>query len=132
MKSIGITRISEKEEEIADSLQKLGMSRVSSLSLAGIRSLKIAKTRDIERITGLRQPEVSIGVRELRERGWVSETEEKKIGKGRPVKVYTLHVGFEIILTDLEREVQDKARKVSGLITKLGRTAIISEVKKKQ
>lgn len=114
MKSIGITRISDKESEIAENLQELGMSRISALALAGIRSLGTAKTRDLEKITGLRQPEVSIGVRELTEHGWVSETEEKKLGKGRPNKVYRLNVGFDIIITALEQEKKDEAKKVAA------------------
>lgn len=119
MKSIGITRISEKEEEIAENLQKLGMGRISALALAGIRSLGTAKTKDLEKITGLRQPEVSIGIRGLMEPGWVSETEEKKIGKGRPNKVYRLKVDFNIILTDLERGIKDKESRAANLIKKL-------------
>lgn len=113
MKSIGITRINEKDEEIADGLQTLGMRRMSALSLTGIRRLGVAKTRDIEKIVGLRQPEVSIGVKDLIDRGWVSESHEKVFGKGRPCNVYKLKVEFRAILAELERAKQEEAKKVA-------------------
>ena len=52
----------------------------------------------------MRQPEVSIAMRELKERAWVDEREEKKPGKGRPFKIYTLKVGFNKIIAQLETE----------------------------
>ncbi len=72
-----------------------------------------ATSMELERGTGLRQPEISIAMRELNERGWISEREEKKPGKGRPYKVYSLKVGFNKIIAELEkqqRKVADEAR----------------------
>jgi predicted transcriptional regulator len=52
----------------------------------------------------LRQPEVSIAMRDLNERDWINEREEKKPGKGRPYKVYSLKVGFDEIIDQLEKQ----------------------------
>ncbi len=41
-------------------------------------------TIELERGTEPHQPEVSIAMRDLNERDWISEREEKKLGKGRP------------------------------------------------
>jgi predicted transcriptional regulator len=52
-------------------------------------------------------------MRDLKERGWISEREEKKPGKGRPYKVYMLKVGFNEIVAELEkqqRRAADEAR----------------------
>ena len=49
-----------------------------------------ATSIDLERGTGLRQPEVSIAMRQLKPLDWIDENEEKKPGKGRPNKVYSL------------------------------------------
>ena len=119
MQYIGITRINEKDEEIAECLQTLGMRRMSARSLAGIRSLGTAKTREIEKIAGLHQPEVSVGVKDLIERGWVSESVEYKRGKGRPCKVYKLKVRFHAILAELQLAIRKEEMKVVILLNTL-------------
>ncbi len=57
-----------------------------------------------ERGTGLRQPEVSIAMKQLMERNWINEREEKKPGKGRLSKIYSLKVGFNDIIRELEKQ----------------------------
>jgi predicted transcriptional regulator len=58
-------------------------------------------------------------MRELKERDWVDEREEKKPGKGRPFKIYTLKVGFNEIVAQLEKEqkkvVEDTQKKIKRL-----------------
>ena len=117
--NIGIIRIDEKVEEIAECLQTLGIKRMSARSLAGIHRLGTAKTRDIEKISGLRQPEVSVGVKDLIRRGWVSESQEKQVGKGRPNKVYKLKVGFDKVLANITLTKNDERNKVAESIIKL-------------
>ena len=56
----------------------------------------------------MRQPEVSIAMRQLNPFDWIEENEEKKPGKGRPNKVYSLKVRFKDIIVHLEKE-QKKA-----------------------
>jgi predicted transcriptional regulator len=63
-----------------------------------------ATSVDLERGTGLRQPEVSIAMRQLKPLDWIDEDEEKKPGKGRPNKVYSLKVRFKDIIAHLEKE----------------------------
>jgi predicted transcriptional regulator len=40
----------------------------------------------------------------LAELDWINEREEKKPGKGRPFKVYSLKVGFKDIIVELEKQ----------------------------
>jgi predicted transcriptional regulator len=47
-------------------------------------------------------------MRQLKENDWINEKDEKRIGKGRPFKIYSLKVGFKDIITQLETE-QKKA-----------------------
>jgi predicted transcriptional regulator len=56
----------------------------------------------------LRQPEVSIAMRQLDPFDWINESEEKKTGKGRPNKVYSLKVRFKDIIAHIEKQ-QKKA-----------------------
>jgi predicted transcriptional regulator len=119
MKSLKIKQLDEKGEEIADALISLGLSRNISMSLAFLQNMNTATSLDLERSARLRQPEVSIAMRELKERDWVDEREEKKPGKGRPFKIYTLKVGFNEIVAQLEKEqkkvVEDTQKKIKRL-----------------
>jgi predicted transcriptional regulator len=119
MKSLKIKQLDEKGEEIADALMSLGLSRNISMSLAFLENMNTATSLDLERSARLRQPEVSIAMRELKERDWVDEREEKKPGKGRPFKIYTLKVGFAEIVAQLEKEqkkvVEDTQKKIKRL-----------------
>ncbi len=113
MKTLTIKQLDKKDEEIASSLIYLGMSRPVARILSYLQNRNEITTMELERGTGLRQPEVSIAMRDLNERGWVSEREEKKLGKGRPNKVYSLKIGFDEIVNGLEeqqRKVADEVR----------------------
>ncbi len=52
----------------------------------------------------LHQPEVSTAMKQLKEQDWITEREEKKPGKGRPYKVYSLKMEFDKIIEQLEKE----------------------------
>ena len=124
MKSLKIKQLDDKGEEIADALISLGLSRNISMSLAFLQNMNTATSLDLERSARLRQPEVSIAMRELKERDWVDEREEKKPGKGRPFKIYTLKVGFNEIVAQLEKEQKkafDKAQGKIEWLKKLGK-----------
>ncbi|VVB86684.1 Uncharacterised protein [uncultured archaeon] len=113
MKSLTIRQLDEKNEEIADALISLGISRTVARALGYLQGSNEVTSVGLEREAGLRQPEVSIVMRDLKERGWISEREEKKPGKGRPYKVYLLKVGFNEIVAELEkqqRRAADEAR----------------------
>ncbi len=119
MKNLKIKQLDEKGEEIADALISLGLSRNISMSLAFLQNMNTATSLDLERSARLRQPEVSIAMRELKERDWVDEREEKKPGKGRPFKIYTLKVGFNDILTQLEKEQKKAVEEAQKKIRRL-------------
>ncbi len=113
MKTFKIKQLAEKDEEIADILISLGMSRNIAMSLAYLQNMNSATSVDLERVARLRQPEVSIAMRQLKEREWIDEREEKTPGKGRPYKVYSLKVGFNDIVSQLEKQqkkVVDEAK----------------------
>ena len=125
MKALKIKQLAEKDEEIADILISLGMSRNMAMSLTYLQNMNSATSVDLERVARLRQPEVSIAIRQLKERNWIDEREEKnKIGKGRPTKVYSLKVGFKDIISQLEKQqkkVIDEAKANVGRLKELGK-----------
>ena len=124
MKALKIKQLAEKEEEIADILISLGMSRNMAMSLTYLQNMNSATSMDLKRVVRLRQPEVSITMKQLREREWIDEREEKMPGKGRPYKVYSLKVGFKDIVSQLEKQqkkVVDEAKANVGRLKELGK-----------
>jgi predicted transcriptional regulator len=124
MKSLTIRQLDEQDEEIADELISLGITRPVARTLSYLLHVNETTSIELERGTGLRQPEISIAMKELEEHGWISEREKKKPGKGRPNKVYSLKVGFEEIIAELEkqqRKAADEARSRIELLRKARR-----------
>ena len=102
MQTLKIEPLKEKQEEISDLLISLGQSRNISHTLACMQDMTEVRERDLETKASLRQPEVSIVMSQLKERGWVQEREQKMPGKGRPHKVYSFKVTFKAIIAQLE------------------------------
>ncbi len=124
MKTLKIDQLDEKDEEIADVLISLGMSRNVAIALSYLQNKNGARSVDLERVARLRQPEVSIAIRQLKERNWISERQEKKPGKGRPNKIYSLKVGFGDIIAHLERQQRkavDETQAKLDLLKELGK-----------
>jgi len=103
MKKLDINQHDDSDEEVAEILISSGMSRPVARTLTYLKKVDTATSIDLERVTGLRQPEVSIAMRELKPFDWIDESEEKKPGKGRPNKVYSLKVEFKDIIAHLEK-----------------------------
>jgi len=119
MKTIKMNQFDKKDEEIADVLISFGISRPVAMTLAYMQNTKSAPSLELEQSARLRQPEVSIATKELMERDWISEREEKKPGKGRPYKIYTLKVGFKDIIAHFESEREKAAVEAQEKIERL-------------
>ncbi len=105
MKELSIQVMGDREHEISELLQSLGLSKIVSKTVACLASTTEMTSRQLEAAAGIRQPEVSAAMRVLRAKDWITEREEKKkLGKGRPVKVYRLNVLLHDIVKTLEEE----------------------------
>lgn len=91
-------------EDIEEPLQRLGAKRVEATLLAMLLTEGAQGTKDIVDRTGLRQPEVSVGMQVLRERGWVEAEAVPRRGKGRPMHRYHLTVPPAAIRKHYESE----------------------------
>ena len=78
-----------------------------------------ATSREIEMGTRMRQPEVSIGIRALRENNWIEECDVKVDGKGRPFKVYKLRVSIGEIIKHYEDVKNSEAARSMQAIQRL-------------
>ncbi|MCL7413745.1 MAG: transcriptional regulator protein [ANME-2 cluster archaeon] len=105
--------------EFIDILRNLNMSRNVASTLAYLANVDEATSKDLELGSELRQPEVSIAMRELRNFGWLEEREIKKEGKGRPMKVYRLAIPMNEIVIHLEEKTRQEAEKTLHNIEKL-------------
>ena len=94
--------------EIIDLLKDLGFSQNMAtvllfLSAKGSLSDKNKSTsREIETESNLRQPEVSVVLRTMKDKGWVEEAPGEKDGRGRPTKVYYLKISLRDIMREIE------------------------------
>ncbi len=104
-------------------MRSLEVPRNAAEIIIYLASMNEATSRDIEMGTGLRQPEVSIGMRTLRENNWVDEREIKREGKGRPMKVYSLSVPIDEIIKHYEDEKNRESASAMEAIQKLRKMA---------
>ncbi len=109
--------LTEKEYTVIDMLQTLGLPRTEATAIVCLKDCSELRSLHIEIVSGLRQPEVSVAMRPLKEKGWVDERSEKKSkGKGRPVKYYQLILPFPQIVETLEDEfLKDNMDKMTAL-----------------
>ena len=112
----------DKEHEMVMLLQKLNVSKPVAKALACLLSTDRITSREIERMSRLRQPEVSIAMNYLKENNWVEVEElKKKQGKGRPIKVYSLIVPMNGIIETIEGKVLSENKILLENIEKLKR-----------
>ncbi|MFW6176158.1 MAG: ArsR family transcriptional regulator [Thermoplasmatota archaeon] len=110
---------SKKEEELVERLIKTGLNKNVAKTLVYIAGRDEIKSREIESEIGLRQPEVSIAMQDLREKDWVAKRDIKKEGKGRPVHAYSLEKDIEEIIDEIEEEEKEKIAKIEENIEKI-------------
>ena len=119
MKTLNIKQLDEKDEEIADALMATGMSRNVARTLSYLQNVDKATSVELEKGAGLHQPEVSIAMKQLKELDWIKEWEQKKPGKGRPYRIYSLKVGFDEIINHLEKQQKKVVDETQEKIEKL-------------
>jgi len=119
MRTEQVMYFTQKEEEFATILTDLGMKRNVAKVLVYLANTDEATSRNIERGTDLRQPEVSIAMGYLLEKKWVTCRESKSESKGRPVKIYKLSWDIGEIMDGIEKEKKKEATNQLNLIKKL-------------
>jgi predicted transcriptional regulator len=119
MKSKNVLYFTQREEEFADLLTKIGIKRNVSKVLVYLANTPEATSRDIERGTDLRQPEVSIAMAAMMEQKWVASRENKAENKGRPVKIYKLALPITEIMDNIERNKRAEANNQLKMIKQL-------------
>ena len=102
-----------KVDETIEVLASTGMPKGTARTLAYLTTKDDwATSRDIEKATHLRQPEVSIAVRTLLERGWVERDSLKRESKGRPINIYRMDVDLSDVYQSIESDEKEKIAEV--------------------
>ena len=114
-----IEYFTKKEEEFINLLIEIGTKRNVARMLVFLSSTKKATSRAIELGTGMHQPEVSMAMKYLVERGWIKNSVSPSDSKGRPMKVYELAKTITVILDCIEKEKKNEANNKLALVRKL-------------
>ena len=111
--------LDEGDLEVVDLLSSLGLDHKIAKVITFLAHVEEGKSTDIERGCRLRQPEVSVATKSLRELGWIQTEERKRGGKGRPVHFYKLQMPLpkiiEIIEKNKRQEIQNELAKIEKL-----------------
>ncbi|MGD0954602.1 MAG: ArsR family transcriptional regulator [Methanotrichaceae archaeon] len=111
--------LDEKDLEFIDTLRSLNVPRNVATLITHLANTNEATAREIEIATRLRQPEVSMGMRTLRQNNWVEERDLKAKGIGRRMKIYKLSVPIEKIIRHYEEEKNSEATRTMHAIQRL-------------
>jgi predicted transcriptional regulator len=108
--------LDDKDLEFVEALRNLRVPRNVAILITFLANADEATSREIEVGTSLRQPEVSIAMRTLRNNNWINEREVKAEGKGRPMKIYKLTVSIDEIIRHYEEvENSESARNMQAI-----------------
>jgi predicted transcriptional regulator len=106
-----------KEREIMDLMISLGVSRNVSKVTMFLSKSGEARSKNIENAVDLRQSEVSIVIKRLKDKGWVLSKSIRKPGKGRPTQLYKLRYSLRRIIKEIE---SDKLREIDSIKKEIG------------
>jgi predicted transcriptional regulator len=109
----------KNEEEVVNLLINLGLSKNVAKTLVFLFRVKETIPVSIERGVNLRQPEVSVALKKLEEKGWVEKRSIKRGTKGRPLSSYKLSVPPEKIIDFFEEKKLDEIDKTKENVEKL-------------
>jgi predicted transcriptional regulator len=119
MKGLEVKMLDEEDRIFIETLRDLGMSRNVATTMAYLMNVDKAPAREIEISTGLRQPEVSLAIKLMHNQSWISVRSEKKPGKGRPTKIYSLVVPVDEIISYYEDKIYKESQATISVIRKL-------------
>jgi predicted transcriptional regulator len=119
MRESTVRILDDKDMEFVETLRSLGVPRNVATLITFLANVEEASSREIEMGSDLRQPEVSIAMRTLRENNWIEEKEIKREGKGRPMKVYALHATIDDIIKHFEEEKMHESAQAMESIQRL-------------
>ena len=97
--------LDEEDGKAVQLFAGLGMPKNLAKTLMYISQVDECRSADVEKSANLRQPEVSIAMQELRNRGWAEvQSFKKKKGKGRPIHIYKATMPLSQVMEEIEQK----------------------------
>jgi predicted transcriptional regulator len=97
----GENTLSKDDRELVQILMELGLKRPTATTLVYLGSAGKSSSTEVQTGTGLKQPEVSVAMKDLTARGWVETVKERSKGRGRSTQYSSLAIDGNQILTEL-------------------------------
>jgi predicted transcriptional regulator len=119
MRTENVQYFTDAEEQLIDLLVKIGTKKTVAKVLVFMVDTRKATIAEIEHGADLRQPEISMAMKYLIEREWVSSREIRTSTQGRPMKIYELVKPTTEILEIVQAEKRDEVKNQLELIRKL-------------
>ncbi|ODV50209.1 MULTISPECIES: transcriptional regulator [Methanohalophilus] len=125
MNDAAFIQLDSSKREIAGLLQNLSLSRIEALAMTCLIDGDSLTSSQIENLTGLRQPEVSVAMKPLCEKGIV-ESWDQKLSKdrGRPRRYYKLKLTFDTFMRNLENDISAEIECKSQALNRLKQICI--------
>lgn len=111
--------LDEHDLEMVALLSRLGVNRNQAKVIVYLAQVDEALSNELEQGAEMRQPEVSVAVRALRNRGWVAKRDVPTEGKGRPRHSYRLRVPLARILDRIEEDKRRQAQRTFDAVDRL-------------
>ncbi len=109
MKKNSLTR---NQKKLIDGLIKADVNKHVAKVFAYLLGNDEVKSIDIQKATGLKQPEVSIAIRKLEDRGWVTKRTINLGKSGRPFYEYSLNMELDDIIAEIEGLEKEKIKEI--------------------
>jgi predicted transcriptional regulator len=119
MKQKTVQYFTKEEEKFANLLTDIGLKKNVSILMVFLANTPVATSREIERGSDMRQPEVSVAMKYLIDKGWAKESGDPSRTKGRPQKKYSLAVPMKDILAIIEKEKNHETETRLKLVRKM-------------
>jgi predicted transcriptional regulator len=107
----------DKDREKVRAMMDLGVDRRVANTIIYLME-EPGFSMDIEEGTGLKQPEVSTAIRDLRNRGWLEEEKINEGGQGRPRVRFTLSAGTEDVMEFVMKDSVESINRIEQAISK--------------
>jgi predicted transcriptional regulator len=110
---------SDQEEECIDSLIAMGFTRRVAVLLVFLAKKRETTSHEIERGTDVQYSAISVGMKDLMGRGWVSVREIKSPKGGQAIKIYSLTMPFPKILGIIENEKKEEMKRQFAVLRRM-------------
>jgi len=112
--------LDKEDGKVVQLFAELGLPKNLAKTLTYISQVEKCRSADVEQGANLRQPEVSVAMQELRNRGWAEvQSYKKKKGKGRPIHIYKAAIPLSQVMEEIEqqktKEIEDVKSNMSEL-----------------